>query len=463
MLAGGTAGSQLLLVLAAPLLTRLYTPEDFGVLAVYASLLGLICVISSLRYELAIPLPENDEEAASVTVLCLLIVLGATVLTSLLVVLFGNTTAEFLGAAKLSPYLWLLPVGVFASSTYSIFNYWSLRNKSFPAIARTKLRQAFTTLVLQIGAFKLGAPALLAGQVFGHSAGTLSLALPAFKGPAFQNVSRHGIGRAARRYRRFPIFSTWEGLTNTASLQLAPMVFSAAFGPASLGLYALAHRVLTLPLGLVGYAIGQAFFAHAPDAHREGKMGTSVTHFTVTLARLGAPPLILLILFGPDLFALVFGTEWRHAGYIAAWMAPWLYLQFIYSPISTVFSVTESQGNAFAAQATLLFVRSAALFAGWISQSFDSAIVFFCAASAFGYLICLVWAMRNAGAANRCLLNAVFKSNAIATVCVFPMLVVHILSITTPVWCWTAWATTAFLCTGYFIAAVRSLQRSLPA
>lgn len=68
VLVGGTTGAQLLAVLAAPLLTRLYTPEDFGLLAVYASLLGLIAVIASLRYELAIPLPTDDTEAAAVAV-----------------------------------------------------------------------------------------------------------------------------------------------------------------------------------------------------------------------------------------------------------------------------------------------------------------------------------------------------------------------------------------------------------
>ncbi len=458
MLAGGTAGAQVLLVLAAPLLTRLYSPEEFGVLAVYASLLAFICVIASLRYELAIPLPHNDREAANIAALCLLIVSGITVLTALFVFFLGKTTVEFLGVAQLSPYLWLLPIGVFASSTYSIFNYWSLRKKSFPAIARTKLRQAFATLGLQIGAFKLGAAALLAGQVAGHSAGTLSLALPALSNPAFKGVSWQGICDGAKRYRRFPAYSTWEGLTNTASLQLAPVVFSAAFGPASVGLYGLAHRVLMLPLSLVGYAVGQAFFAHAPDAHRVGEMGTSVTHFTATLARLGAPPLMLLVLLGPDLFALFFGLEWKEAGYIAVWMAPWLYLQFIYSPISTVFSVTESQGFGFAAQATLLLVRSAALLAGWVSQSFDSAIVFFCAASAFGYLVCLVLALRNAGASNRYLLNAVLKSNVTAAVCVSPMLIPPIIDAAAAGWYWLTWLTTAVLCTWYFVVVVRSVR-----
>ena len=95
VLVGGTAGAQLLTVLAAPILTRLYSPEDFGLLAVYASLLGLIGVVASLRYELAIPLPESDEEAAHVMVLSLLILLGMTVLTAIVMTIFGSTITNY--------------------------------------------------------------------------------------------------------------------------------------------------------------------------------------------------------------------------------------------------------------------------------------------------------------------------------------------------------------------------------
>lgn len=458
MLAGGTVGAQLLLLIAAPLLTRLYTPGDFGVLAVYASLLGLISVVASLRYELAIPLPDNDEEAANVTALCLLIVSGITVVTALFVFFLGDKTAGLLGAVQLSPYLWLLPVGVFATSTYTIFNYWALRQKSFPAIAKTKLRQAFTTLAIQIGGFQFGAPVLLAGQVAGHGAGTLGLAMPALDSVAFKSVCRSGVSKAARRYRRFPIYSTWEGLANAASLQLAPLVFSAGFGAASVGLYALAHRVLTLPLSLVGYAIGQAFFAHAPEAHRSGELGASVTQFCGTLAKLGAPPLVLLVLFGPDLFAFAFGSEWREAGYFAAWMAPWLYLQLIYSPVSTVFSITESQGQAFAVQASLLFLRSLALLAGWASQSFVGAIILFSVASAIGYLICLTCALRNASAGYHGLFYIAAKASVIALVCLSPLLVLRTMG-TTAMGLWaSAGAVAAISCAWYFIAAVRAVR-----
>lgn len=123
VLAGGTAGAQILLLLAAPLLTRLYTPEDYGLLAVHGSLLAIIGVVASLRYELAIPLPEENQEAANVVVLCLLLLVVTSLLTAVLVFFFADPIASLLGVPKLATYFWLLPVGGLIIGAYSAFNY----------------------------------------------------------------------------------------------------------------------------------------------------------------------------------------------------------------------------------------------------------------------------------------------------------------------------------------------------
>jgi O-antigen/teichoic acid export membrane protein len=211
VLVGGTASAQILLVLAAPVLTRLYTPEDFGLLAVYATLLALIGVVLSLRYELAILLPEDDMEAANVAVLSLLLVAITTVLTGSLVLMLGTAIAQLLGVPVLAGYLWRLPVGVLLSGAYTVFHYWFVRTKRFSTIAGTRLTQAIATLAIQLTTFKLGGIGLLLGQVAGQSVGTTSLARPALGMPAFKQVIWGGVKKVAVRYQRFPIFSTWEG------------------------------------------------------------------------------------------------------------------------------------------------------------------------------------------------------------------------------------------------------------
>jgi len=389
VLVGGTAGAQLLTVLAAPLLTRLYSPEDFGVLAVYASLLALIGVISSLRYELAIPLPEDDTEAANVAALSLILVGISTLLSAVLVLLLGTPIAEALGVPALAGYLWLLPVGVLLGGAYSVFNYWSVRTKRFSTIAGTRLRQALATIAIQLAAFKLGGIALLLGQVAGQGVGTTSLARPALAMPAFRQVSWGGVRQAAVRYRRFPIFTTWAGLFSTGGTQLPPLMIAAFFTAAGAGLYALAHRVLTLPMILVGSALQSVFLSSAPEALRNNQLGEKVHRLLDILTQIAVLPAAILVITGPDLFAIVFGEEWRQAGALAQWMTPWLVLQFCTGPLTIVNAVAEKQHLGLIMQVQLFTVRVVMLAIGAYHGDVVFAIMLFSVGSAVSYLIFL--------------------------------------------------------------------------
>ena len=391
VLVGGTAGAQLLTVLAAPLLTRLYSPEDFGLLAVYASLLTLIGVISSLRYELAIPLPEDDGEAANVAALSLILVGINSLLSGVLVWQLGPAIADALGVPALASYLWLLPVGVLIGGAYTVFNYWAIRAKRFSTIAGTKLRQTIATIAIQLAAFKLGGIALLYAQVAGQSIGTTSLGRTALVSAGFRQVTWGGIVMVAVRYRRFPIFSSWEALVNNVANQLPAILFASFFGPVFVGLYALSHRVLLLPMTVVGAAIDQVFLSNAPTAYRSGTLGALVHKLHFTLSSTAIPPALLIIFLGQELFAFAFGETWIGAGEVAQWMAPWIYFQFVSSPISTVFAVRERLREALLFQVISLIARFAAILVGvWIGD-FITAIAIFSVTSGLCYIGLLFW------------------------------------------------------------------------
>ncbi|NCC40948.1 MAG: lipopolysaccharide biosynthesis protein [Gammaproteobacteria bacterium] len=424
VLVGGTAGAQLITVLAAPLLTRLYGPEDFGLVAVYGSLLALIGVVSSLRYELAIPLPEDDVEAANVAVLSLLLVALTTVLSGVLVAQLATPITSALGVPVLAGYLWLLPVGVMLGGGYNVFNYWSVRTKRFSTIASTRIRQSLATLAIQLTAFKLGSLALLLAQVVGQSVGTSSLARPALAMLAFRQVSWGGVWQAAVRYRRFPIFSTWEGLFNVSSHQLGTIGIAIFFSVGSTGIYALAHRVLSLPMSLIGGAIGQVFFASAAKASRDGNLGFLFSELHAKLAHIGLPVALLLVFVGPELFGGIFGADWRQAGEFARYMAPWLYLQFISSPLSTVFCVREQQLQGMSWQVVLLGSRLLAILIGgfWL-KDIEITIILFSAASAISYLILIFWIARLSNCSFLNIARSTFIAAAISLVCVMPLII----------------------------------------
>ncbi len=397
VLIGGTAGAQLLSVLAAPILTRLYSPNDFGLLAVFTALLAFFTVVSTGRYELAIPLPDNDQEAAHLTVLSFSLVVFTTVISAVVFLVFPQRIAAAINAPQLAHFLWIIPLGIFFIGSYQVFSNWAVRQKQFSVISKTRVYQSIGTLAIQLGGYSLGPLALVGGQAAGQGIGASSLAFSALKRPELKQSSWAKIREQARRYKDFPIFSTWTALFNTASLQFAPIMFIAIFGATVTGLYALTLRIITLPSSLIGSAVGSVFLSEAPKAKRDGTLAELVTKLHSRLAMAGALPLVVLLFFGPDLFALVFGEEWRKAGVYSQWMAPWIYLQFQWSPLSMLTMVLELQRQALISQILTFIFRFGSIVIVWnLGLSADTGIFIFAVVSAIVYLIRMLWFMNKA-------------------------------------------------------------------
>lgn len=391
LLVGGTAGAQALVVLSAPIITRLYNPTHFGLLATYTAILSLFTVIDTLRYEQAIPLPEDDKPAAALIALCVSLNLAATAISAIIIYFYKSQIAELFKLPEIADYLWLLPLGIILSGTYKTFSYWAIRKKNFKVVASTRIKQSLASALIQIIAYKLQALGLLLSQACSHAVGTLQLGKSFFTDHGFKSLSGSDIKNAAIRYKHFPLYSTWGGLFNTAGTQLPPLLFTILFSPTIAGLYSLANRVLSMPMSLVGTAIGQSFFAEAPQAHREGRLGNLVLKLHSILASFGVAPCLMLIIAGPQLFSLVFGENWIQAGEFARYMAPWLYLVFVCSPLSTIFFVVEKQNQDMLFQFILVFSRAAAIYFGSLTQNIEYTVIAFATVSAIIWLGLLFW------------------------------------------------------------------------
>lgn len=426
VLAGGTAAGQIIVVAASPILTRLYSPEDFGLLAVYAGLLGILGVVASLRYQLAIPLPESDEDAASIVVLSLLVALGMTAMSVAIVWIWGRPITVALNTPALVPYLWLLPIGLFLTGIYQAFKYWAIRVNAFPAIARTKLTQALSMIGVQLGGYALGPLALLLGQLSSQAAGTSSLGFLAIgrKWASFRLVRPVDIWWVASRYRRFPIYSSWSGVFNKTGAELPAILFAVLFSPAVAGIYMLAHRVLAMPMSLLGRAISDVFFSSATKANRDGSLATLVPGIHTKLAYIAMPPALLLLLLGPDLFAFAFGNPWRQAGQFAQWMAPFLYIQFVTSPLGILHSVVEKQAQGAFFHTVLLAVRVVSLSIGGLQGDVIFAVALFSVSSAVCWFGFLLWLLSLSGAIPlRTVASSTLKAMASALLVGLPVIV----------------------------------------
>ncbi len=394
VLAGGAGLGQFLVVLATPFLTRLYSPEDFGVLAVYASILSIILITASLRYEVAIPLPEKDESAANLLALCFFILTTESLLCVAGIWLFREQVTHWLNCASLKPYLLLLPLSLFWAGTYKILNCWALRRKTFSRIARTKLTQSFGQVLTQLGAGFLyaGPLGLLLGDVVGRASGSGTLACLAFRqdGKVIKGVSLFGIRKVLKRYWRFPIISSGAAMLNGLGVQLPPLLLAGYYGAGVAGLFALGQRILGLPLGLLSNSVAQVYLAET------AKMATSSPQkirslFWDTMKKMFVMGIIVISFFMlilPWLFSTVFGNQWSESEIYLRILGPMFLFQLTCSPIGGTLDVLERQDLAMIREVIRVSLTAVALImAGVSNQPPVMAVTFLSIAASIGYII----------------------------------------------------------------------------
>ncbi len=354
----GTLSARLIAIIALPVLTRLYSPEDFAVLATYLAILGIVSVVACLRLDIAIPLAETDEDGVNLLALALSALALLTLIMTLLTTAISDRLAVWIGIPDIKPYLWLVPIGIALAGTYSAFQYWATRMKRFGHVARTRVTQSLlgTATMLSMGWLAITPLGLLLGNAFSFGAGGFGLALGSLRNEAalLRQITVSKMMGVMRRYKRYPLFSTPEALLNVAGQQVPVLIIAATAGTEA-GFLMLAMQLMTIPMSLLGSSISQVYMSRAPGALRDGRLPELTHSIMRRLALIGVPSLLIVGFLAPSLVPYIFGAEWARTGVIIAWMIPWIALQFITSPVSMVLYVVGRQ-RAMLVLTTLGFV-----------------------------------------------------------------------------------------------------------
>lgn len=326
LLAGSAAISQALLILASPLITRLYTPAEMGVYAVFTSILAVANSFGSMRYERAIPLPREPERGLSVVLLSLALLPVSAVVFGVLLLFGGRWLVGALGVPALGPFLWLLPVGLASIGTYHALSYWFVRTGDFKRIAWTRLTQSANMIGVKVlgGVLFAGPVGLLVGGIIGQAAGITRFAVGLRRSGRrlFTREVARGVPEVARAYRQFPMLTAWTQAINAAGVSAPSLLLAAFYGPQVAGWYALGQRVLAGPARIVGAAIAQVYFSEAARMmhERPAALAPQFRRLTRRLV-LASVPIVAVSIVSPWLFEWVFGREWRSAGVYAAILA----------------------------------------------------------------------------------------------------------------------------------------------
>lgn len=367
----GTALAQIISVVASPVLSRLYTPEDFGTFALYNSTLSILLIFSTGRYDVAIVSAKLRSSAINLVSLSFIILGALTFLISLLLVLLHKWVIEFVDKADLSQVLYLIPVSFLSMGAYQILSYWANREKNYSFLATSKIVQNLSNIsvAISVGVFLSLGLGLVWGQLIGA---LMAFAMITYKGRSFfkeigAHTSKSSLRNSAIEFKDFPKYSLPSAFLDTFTAQIPIYLITFLFNEALTGHFSFAYRILSLPISLVGVSLGQVFYQKLTEIHQSDQDSKKfILKMWGLLFLIGFIPFTILLLFGTEIFTLAFGSEWKEAGKIASILAIPLLFIFCSSPTSTAFIVYGIQ--RFSLWFGILFVifRPLAFYVGYL-------------------------------------------------------------------------------------------------
>ena len=345
----GTTVAQIITLLASPIITRLYGPETFGLLAIFISITNIISVISCMRYDVAIMLPNSDEEASNVLGVSLFCVVIVSIVSIPFFILSQPFLVQFLNAPQLGQYFWMFPFAILASGLFLALNSWNTRTKHFSRLSIVRVISSCTTTGIQLVEGSLGHATggiLIGANILGQFVSTLTLGIQIMRDNLsffIKNITRKKMIEVIKRYINFPKYDIWATFLNSLSWQIPIFLLAYFFSTTIVGYYSLGMMVIQLPMSLIGGSIGQVFFQRANEAKFENTLHLLVENVFIMLFKLGIFPMMILLMFGEFLFTVFFGPQWGTAGIYVQILSIWAFLWFISSPISLIISVLEKQ------------------------------------------------------------------------------------------------------------------------
>ena len=370
-LMSGTTVAQTIPVAITPILTRIYSPAEFGLFAVYIALIYIGAMIATGRLEMAVLIARKDSEALQLAVISLVTSGVISFLTLIAIVIWGRQIAVLAGLPELETWLYIVPFSIFLFSVYKVLLHWLNRKKQYELMSRSRITQSGSISALQM---VVGLAAKIpAGLALADCLGRVMALLFIFrrvkatvKLPEFNRARQYAL---IRRYRKFPFLGSPASLLNILSLQMPYVIIPAIFTSAIAGMYFLVFRVLMLPIALLGESMMEVFRNRAiEDLKEHGTCRPVFLKTLLSLAIIGLPPTLLLMLFGREIFAFVFGEDWREAGHYAAILAPMALFRLSCAPLSGVLFIREKLNLILLLQSFFFVTVALSLVLGWMQQ-----------------------------------------------------------------------------------------------
>ncbi len=346
-LMAGTTIAQAIPIAISPILTRLYSPEEFGLFAIFLAITSIFGVVATMRYEMAIVQPEKNEDSVSLMLLSAFISISISLVLFIFIYLFNSEIKNFLGSSDIDAVLYWAPFTVLLIGLYKSLNYWHVRTKDFDMIAKSKVGKGVSMASVQIG---LGTAAIAGGLIIGYVVSFfvafLILLRRLITGGAFSisGFDKSRVLKNAKRYKNMPKYSAFGAISNTVSSQMPIIVITKVYEMSVVGFFSLTVRVLSVPLSLVSEALGQVLLQKLVEMHhtQPEKKKPLVIKIFLILTLIMLPFILVIFVFGEDIFAFAFGELWREAGAMASIFVFSIAIRFAVSPLSVVLTLEHN-------------------------------------------------------------------------------------------------------------------------
>ncbi len=378
LLLSGNVLGQLIPIAASLVITRLYSPNDFAVLAYFLTITGIISVVAGGRYELAIMLPKEDNKANALYLLSLIFTLLFSSFVFILCIFFGEEFALLFNAIELIRFIYLIPVSILLVGFYQAANFYSNRYSKYKLMSGTLVtRSVFTASTnISLGFLRLFPGGLIVGALVGQFIAAIMLSWISLK-KLFKDLPSKGeLKDVLVEYKEFPLKNGTSIFCNLLGNQVPILMIGYLFQNNDIvGWYALVLRVLNLPLMTVGKSVSQVFYQETNQAkginHQSLFKKTSTALFLIIIA-----PAILLLLFGPDLFEFAFGEIWYQAGFYAQIFIFFYVVRFIFSSQSTLLISARRLKTELIFNFSFFFFQIISVFIGYQMGNYEYSFIF---------------------------------------------------------------------------------------
>lgn len=390
----GSAAAQVIGFALTPIISRLFSPSDFGAFGSFSAVAYIIAAGATLQYTQAIMLPKGKEDAIHlfvVSCICTSIVAFLCLICCIIIPTTLNGLMKTNGIWALA----LLVVAITIGGLNESCQAWCVRVKAFKHTSASQVVRSLSYSGTQIGFgyFKAGAAGLIVCSILADILASLNLARVVFKdlGALRWNIRWKRMKQLAKEYRDFPLYSASMNVINSLSLGLPVLLLTKFYGIAVAGAYAFGMRVLSVPMGFVLGALKQVLFQKAAEAHNAGdRLMPLYVKITLGLFALTLLPSLVIFIWAPQLFAWIFGSQWYTAGEFARSLMLWMMFMFCNLPAVLFARIIRIQRKMFIYDLILLSARAMVLFAGGIYLSAVNTILLLALVGAIMNIIFIV-------------------------------------------------------------------------